>query len=125
MRVLVVDDEESLALLLKRTLELDGYQVSTAHNGLEALKLLREQPFDLVITDYMMPDMDGLEMIRQMKSDDNLRHVKVIMLTVSDFKDTLDEALALGVDDFVTKPFDFQEILSVVSWVLRGRRERS
>ena len=117
-RILVVDDEESLALLIKKVLEMEGYEVLVAPNGQKALEILQREPVDLVITDYMMPVMDGLELVRRIKRDEkfsNLKNVKIIMLTVSDFQDTIEEALKMGVEDYITKPFDFSEIIIAVN----------
>ena len=117
-RILVVDDEESLAFLIRRVLELEGYEVLTASNGKEALELLRREHVDLVITDYMMPEMDGLEMINRIRKDDSLANLRIIMLTVSDFQDTIDRAFDMGVVDYITKPFDFREIVLAVKSAL-------
>ncbi len=118
-RIMVVDDEESITYLLKRVLEAEGYEVLTASNGREALEILQDRPVDLIITDYMMPEMDGLQVLRKLKEMGKLGEVKVIMLTVSDFKETLEEAINIGVYDYITKPFDFQEVIMAVNSAMK------
>ncbi len=118
-KILVVDDEENIVFLIKRILEMEGYEVLCAYNGKDALAILKDNPdINLLITDYMMPEFDGLEVLRFIRTSKELKDMKVIFLTVSDFQDTIDEALKLGIDDYITKPFDVHEILISVSKVL-------
>ncbi|MBC7262975.1 MAG: response regulator transcription factor [Chloroflexi bacterium] len=114
--VLVVDDEPRMVRFVRMNLELEGYRVSEASNGLEAINKVREELPDLVILDVMMPDMDGfetLERIRQISS------VPVIMLTVRADEEDKVRGLELGADDYVTKPFSPRELTSRVRAVLR------
>jgi two-component system KDP operon response regulator KdpE len=114
--ILVVDDEPRMARFVQMNLELEGYQVSTAGNGIEAIDKVREQIPDLVILDIMMPEMDGyeaLEHIRQISS------VPVIMLTVKAEEEDKVRGLELGADDYVTKPFSPRELTSRVKAALR------
>jgi len=115
-RILVVDDEPRMVRFVRMNLELEGYQVSTASNGLEALDKVREEIPDLVILDIMMPEMDGyetLERIRQVST------VPVIMLTVKAEEEDKVRGLELGADDYVTKPFSPRELVSRVKAALR------
>jgi two-component system KDP operon response regulator KdpE len=114
--VLVVDDEPRMVRFVQMNLELEGYQVSTASDGLEAIAKVREEIPDLVILDIMMPEMDGyetLERIRQVSS------VPVIMLTVKAEEEDKVRGLELGADDYVTKPFSPRELISRVKAALR------
>jgi len=115
-QILVVDDEPRMIRFVRMNLELEGYQVSTAANGTEALAKVREELPDLVILDVMMPEMDGyetLERIRQVSS------VPVIMLTVKAEEEDKVRGLELGADDYVTKPFSPRELASRVKAALR------
>jgi len=114
--VLVVDDEPRMVRFVQMNLELEGYRVSTASGGLEALDKVREEIPDLVLLDIMMPEMDGyetLERIRQVSS------VPVIMLTVKAEEEDKVRGLELGADDYVTKPFSPRELMSRVKAALR------
>ncbi|HET92302.1 MAG TPA: response regulator transcription factor [Chloroflexi bacterium] len=114
--ILVVDDEPRMTKFIRMNLELEGYEVIEAHNGLEALEKTRTNLPDLVVLDVMMPELDGfetLEMLREVSS------VPVIMLTVRADEEDKVRGLELGADDYVTKPFGAREFVSRVKAVLR------
>ncbi len=114
--VLVVDDEERLTSLVKTYLEQAGFRAVAARNGREALFLARQERPDLIILDVMMPEMDGLEFMRQHRKE---RETPIIMLTARiDDADKL-VGLELGADDYVTKPFSPRELIARVRAVLR------
>jgi two-component system KDP operon response regulator KdpE len=115
-RVLVVDDEKSLRDFVRRNLEVRGYRVETAANGLEALALINTKPFDLVILDLMMPHMDGLEATRRIRQ---ASIVPIIILTALGEESDKITAFELGADDYLTKPFGVGELLARVRAVLR------
>ncbi len=115
-RILVVDDEPRMIRFIRMNLELEGYQVSEATNGLEALNKVRDDLPDLVILDVMMPDMDGFETLRLLRE---VTQVPVIMLTVKADEEDKVKGLELGADDYVTKPFSPKELSSRVKAVLR------
>lgn len=114
--VLVVDDEERLTALVKTYLEQAGFQAVTARTGRDALFLARQEKPDLIILDMMMPEMDGLEFMRQHRKE---RETPIILLTarVEDTDKLL--GLELGADDYVTKPFSPRELIARVRAVLR------
>jgi len=114
--VLVVDDEPRMVRFIRMNLELEGYQVSTASNGIEALEKLREELPDLVILDIMMPELDGYETLERIRQTSN---VPVIMLTVKAEEEDKVRGLELGADDYVTKPFSPRELASRVKAALR------
>lgn len=114
--VLVVDDERSLRDFVRRNLEVRGFQVFTAANGLEALALFQSQTIDLVVMDLMMPYMDGLETIRRLR---NHSLVPVIVLSALGQEEDKIQALNLGADDYLTKPFGVGELLARIQAVLR------
>jgi len=104
--LLIVDDSEANRVLLSRTLMRQGYHVTTANEGRQALDLLRSQQFDAVLLDIVMPEIDGYEVLTQMKGDEYLRHVPVIMISGLDDLTSLVRCIEGGADDYLTKPFD-------------------
>jgi adenylate cyclase len=104
--LLVVEDNESNRTLLRRRLERQGYEVVTVDNGRTALELLRDGAFDLVLLDIMMPELDGHQVLAQMKQDERLRHLPVIMISALDDLASLVSCIQVGADDYLTKPFD-------------------
>jgi two-component system KDP operon response regulator KdpE len=116
IHVLVVDDEKPLRDFVRRNLEVRGYKVLTASNGLEALAIFKNENVQLVIMDIMMPHMDGLEATRRMRQDS---HVPIIILTAMGEEVDKVRAFDLGVDDYLTKPFGVGELLGRVKAVLR------
>lgn len=114
--VLVVDDEKPLRDFVRRNLEIRGYHVLTAANGLEALALFEAEHVDLVILDVMMPHLDGLETTRRMRQTSL---VPIIILTALDEEPDKVRAFDLGADDYLTKPFGVGELLGRAKAVLR------
>ncbi len=114
--ILIVDDEPRMTRFIRMNLELEGYHVIEAHNGIEALDRVRNELPDLVIMDVMMPELDGFETLRMLREISN---VPVIMLTVRDEEEDKVRGLELGADDYVTKPFSARELASRVKAVLR------
>ena len=116
MRVLVAEDDRSTRLLLKTTLLRWGYDVSTASNGSEAWEAIQsEDPPELVILDWMMPDMDGVEVCQKISYTPGLTPPYVILLTSKGRREDIVEGLRAGADDYVTKPFDTEELRARVS----------
>lgn len=114
--VLVVDDEKSLRDFVAKNLEVRGYQVQTAEDGIEAMKIFNAHQADLVILDIMMPRMDGLETTKRIRQSSL---VPIIVLTALDREKEKIRALDLGADDYLTKPFGVGELLARVRAVLR------
>jgi DNA-binding response OmpR family regulator len=115
-RILVVDDEPRMIGFIRMNLELEGYQVLEAHNGIGALEIIRTQLPDLVLLDVMMPEPDGFETLRMLRE---FSTIPVIMLTAKGEEDDKVYGLELGADDYVTKPFGSRELSSRVRAVLR------
>jgi len=123
MRVLVVEDEVRLALLLKRGLEEEGYAVDTSGDGAEALWHATETEHDAIVLDIMLPGMDGLEVTRRLRAQ--RRWTPVLLLTARDAIDDRVVGLDAGADDYLVKPFSFAELAARVrALVRRGRVER-
>ena len=114
--ILITDDEARMRRFMRMNLELEGYRVIEAGNGLEALDRVREDLPDLVLLDVMMPELDGFETLSIIRETST---VPVIMLTVRDDEDDKVKGLGLGADDYVTKPFSPRELASRIQAVLR------
>jgi CheY-like chemotaxis protein len=115
--ILVIDDEELVAVSLKRLLKKEGYNVAVAGNGKEAIDEVKESDFDLIISDVRMPEMDGIEIIKQIRScleKSNKKPVPEILITGYADSDKYEEALGLKVTEYLYKPFDNAELLRVV-----------
>ena len=121
-RILVVDDEERMVRFIRLNLEHDGFQVSEAFNGKEAIQKMRDLTPDLILLDVMMPDLDGFEVLETIREISN---VPVIMLTAKGEEDDRVRGLELGADDYVTKPFSPRELVSRVKAVLRRTESAS
>ncbi len=119
LRVLVVDDEVNIAELISMALRYEGWQVSTAHTGTSAVNAAKEMGPDAVVLDMMLPDIDGLEVLRRMRS--SLPEVPVVFLTARDAVEDRVAGLTAGGDDYVTKPFSLEELVAR----LRGLMRRS
>ena len=123
MRVLVVDDEQRLAAALRRGLEAEGIAVDVAHTGTDGLWLARENDYDVLVLDIMMPGMSGYTLCRTLRDEGDW--TPILMLTAKDGDWDQIEALDTGADDFLTKPFSFAVLLARLrSLVRRGTRER-
>ena len=119
-KVLVVDDERTIREVLRRYLEREGFQVSEAQDGAEALAAASQDPPDLVVLDLMLPKVDGLEVARQLRSE---RRVPIVMLTAKGELEDRIEGLELGADDYIVKPFSPREVMLRVNAVLRRAAE--
>jgi len=104
--ILVVDDNDRNRDMLSRRLGKQGYDVAVAENGREALEAVRTRPFDMVLLDIMMPEMDGYEVLQQLKSDEALSHIPVIMISALDEVESVVRCIEMGAEDYLPKPFN-------------------
>ncbi|MFH2012023.1 MAG: response regulator [Pseudomonadota bacterium] len=118
-KILIVDDEQDIIELIKYNLEMEGFRVSSASNGEDALRLARKDIPDLLILDLMLPGMDGLEVCQVLKKDSHTNHILIIMLTAKTGEPDIVVGLELGADDYITKPFSTRELTARVKAVLR------
>ncbi len=122
-KILVIEDEQSIQKLLTYDLTQAGYEVDNAYDGLNGLKKAKENDYDLIILDLMLPKLDGLEICKQLRKENN--DVYIIMLTARD--DEIDKIIGLesGADDYMTKPFSPREVLARVKAGLRRQKLNS
>ena len=118
-KIIVVEDEASLAELLKYNLRSEGYEVVHAADGEEAELLLSEQNFDLVILDWMIPKISGIELCRRLRNRTETQNLPIILLTARGEESDRVRGLTTGADDYVTKPFSVQELMARVKALLR------
>ncbi|MFH0799823.1 MAG: response regulator [Pseudomonadota bacterium] len=120
MKILVIEDEEDTRLFLKDRLEMNGYEVDQARNGQEGLERVRESRPDLILLDVMLPKMNGYQVCRQLKQDEATRTLPIIILTAKAEESDQFWGKEIGCDDFVTKPFDLDELILKVARLLSG-----
>ncbi len=120
-RILVVDDEEDILELVRFHLAREGYQLTLAATGEEALKKAKLDTFDLIVLDLMLPGLDGLEVAKALKADARTRGVPVVMLTAKGEDADVVTGLEIGADDYITKPFSPRVLMARVKAVLRRR----
>ena len=118
-RILIVEDEEALTLLLRYNLEAAGYDVDTVARGDEADVRLKERSPDLVILDWMLPGLSGIELCRRLRARPDTRQLPIIMLTARGEESERVRGLSTGADDYIVKPFSVPELLARVSALLR------
>ena len=123
-KILIVDDEIDTLLPLKRSLEVEDYMVVGASDGHEALMKARADIPDLILLDLMMPEMDGYEVCAKLKNDALTKNIPVIILTAKDAVRDKVKGLDIGADDYVTKPFNLNELKARVKSVLRRTRNQ-
>jgi DNA-binding response OmpR family regulator len=118
-KILIVDDEAILVETLAYNLEQAGYEVATAADGASALEIVKREALDLILLDLMLPEMDGLEVCRQVRSGKNTAMLPIIMLTAKNEEIDKVVGLEVGADDYMTKPFGRRELLARVRALLR------
>jgi diguanylate cyclase (GGDEF)-like protein len=118
-RILVVDDDEDIVRVVRINLELEGFEVDTAYDGVAAIESAIANPPQLVLMDIMMPRLDGLSALRRMRSHPSLAGTSIVLLTARALTEDRVEGLELGADDYVSKPFDVEELVARVKAVLR------
>jgi len=124
-KVLIVEDSHTQAILLESLLEENGFEVSVAYDGAEGLSRLKKDKPDLVISDILMPEMDGYELCRKIKEEDDFIGIPVLLLTQLDEPEDIIKGLECGADNFVTKPYDAKLLLSQLEYILVNRTMRT
>ncbi len=116
-KILLAEDNESLGMLLQDFLELEGYEVTRANDGQEAVHLFRTNPFDLVVLDVMMPQKDGLTTAREIRGEN--KEIPIVFLTAKNMKEDMYKGFEAGGDDYITKPFDETELAFRIEALLK------
>jgi two-component system phosphate regulon response regulator PhoB len=124
-QILIVEDEEPLTLMLRYNLEAEGYEVEVVARGDDAELRLREQLPDLLILDWMLPGLSGIELCRRLRNRDDSAELPILMLTARGEEDERIRGLATGADDYVVKPFSVAELMARVRALLRRARPES
>jgi DNA-binding response OmpR family regulator len=119
MHIVVIEDEKDILEIIEYNLLREGYQVTTAMDGLTGLDLVQREKPDLVLLDLMLPKLDGVELCKALKSGTTTRSIPIIMVTAREEESDIVEGLDLGADDYVTKPFSTKELMARVQSVLR------
>ena len=123
-RILIADDEPDIRLVLRTRLELDGFTVLEASDGAEAVRMAQDEKPDLIVLDVMMPEMDGVEVCNRLRASFDTRNIPVIMLTARAGRDDKMSGLTKGANDYITKPFDLQELSQRVRNTLDWSRQQ-
>ena len=118
-RILVVDDEEKIRAIIKKYAEFEGYEIVEAGNGMEAIRICKEQDFDIIIMDVMMPELDGFSSCREIRKN---KDIPVIMLSARGEEYDKIHGFELGIDDYVVKPFSPKELMMRVRVVISRNR---
>lgn len=118
-KILVVDDEEHIQELIKFNLEKNGYKVILADNGIDAIKLAKENLPQLMLLDLMLPGMDGLDVCKEIRKDLSMPNMPIIMITAKGEEIDKIIGLELGADDYITKPFSVRELVARIKAILR------
>lgn len=123
VRIMVVDDDRRMRRLLARFLFREGYEVEEAPDGSVAAEVLAARPMDVVLTDVRMPGMDGLELMESIR--DHSPETAVILMTAFGTEDSRAEALEEGADGYLSKPFQIEDVVTIIRRLLERRRERA
>jgi two-component system alkaline phosphatase synthesis response regulator PhoP len=121
-RITIVEDEEDIREILQYTLTREGFEVDCAADGSTGLEMIRRNPPDLVLLDLMLPDVEGLEVCRQLKADRETRDIAIIMVTAKGEESDIVLGLGLGADDYIPKPFSARELVARTRSVIRRSR---
>ena len=122
MHLLLIEDETKVASFISKGLEEEGYTVQVAYNGADGLALMKQETYDMVLLDLMLPEIDGFEVLKTMRSWGNT--TPVLILTAKSAKEDIVRGLDTGSDDYLTKPFSFEELLARIRALLRRKSGR-
>jgi DNA-binding response OmpR family regulator len=121
-KILIADDEPNILISLEYLMKREGYAVSVARDGVEALDTLRRERPTLVLLDVMMPRKNGYEVCQEVRADDELKDTLVVMLTAKGRDTDVAKGLAIGADDYITKPFSTKELVQKVRELLAAKK---
>ena len=118
-KVLIIDDEMHIVELLRFNLETSGYKTIYSYDGFDGFIKAKEEKPDLILLDWMLPNISGIEVLKKIRQDADLKKIPVIMLTAKNMEDDKVEGLEVGADDYITKPFSIKELLARITSVMR------
>lgn len=118
-KVLIIDDEMHIVELLRFNLETSGYKTIYSYDGFDGFIKAKEEKPDLILLDWMLPNISGIEVLKKIRQDADLKSIPVIMLTAKNMEDDKVEGLEIGADDYITKPFSIKELLARITSVMR------
>lgn len=121
-KILIADDERPLVNIVRINLEIEGFEVDSAFDGVEALEKIEKEKYDLFILDWMMPKLDGLTLAKKLRSNPQTKAIPILFLTAKAQEADVKDGLAIG-DKYITKPFDPQTLISEVKALLRKRKK--
>ena len=124
--VLIVDDSSSMRAVIKKTIKVSGFNVGqflTAADGRDALEVLKEEWVDLVLTDINMPNMSGMELLEEMKEDEILKTIPVVMVTTEGSEKIMQKSMALGANGFIKKPFKPEDIRNALNSIMGDNKD--
>lgn len=119
-RILAVDDEPDVLMIVRTALQSEGFDVETANNGPDCLSIAAANPPDLFVLDMMMPGMTGFDVVRELKKSEATARIPVVMLTGVSERKMIQEALASGIDYYIVKPFEFEDLIAKVNQAIEG-----
>lgn len=123
--ILIVDDEEDIIKLIKYNLKNEGYSILTAFSGEQAIKMAKQFSPDLIVLDLMLPGIDGLEVTRYLRKDEQRQDIPIVMLTAKGEESDIVTGLELGANDYISKPFSPKVLVARIRAILRRRRKES
>ena len=118
-KVLIIDDETHIVELLKFNIENAGYDVIYSYDGFDGFMKAKEEKPDLILLDWMLPNISGIDVLKKLREDGELKNIPVIMLTARNMENDKVEGLEVGADDYITKPFSIKELLARITSVMR------
>lgn len=123
-RIVVADDDDVICRLIGHVLKREGFQVVTSANGEEVLELIQSRKPDAIILDAMMPGIDGLEVLHQLRSDENTRDIPVLMLSSRSLEKDVVTGFDFGANDYLVKPFKPEELVTRLKRILKATQQR-
>ena len=120
-KILIADDEHKIIMTLEYAFRKAGYEVFIARDGSEVLELLKTEIPDMILLDIMMPKVDGFTTLQEIKSQDNLKDIKVIFLSAKNNPADIEKGLKMGADDYITKPYSIKKLTERVEELLRDK----
>ena len=124
-KILAIDDENDVLLIIKTALSGEGYDVVTASNGFDGLALAEDHQPDVILLDLRMPEMDGMEVLAQLRENEKIMNIPVIILTGISDKNKIREALDKGITYYIVKPFECQDLVSKINLAIKNAEEEA